>query len=258
MAAVESSRSDTGGRGQPSTSHTGNGAPELLAEELGVIARRLQHVDEPAAMLSEIVAAAVALVPGVDAGSISVVTGRRHVGSQAPTSDLAVDVDALQEETGQGPCLDAAYVHQTVRVDDMSREDRWPLFAQRATEVGAVSMLSIQLYVEGDNLGALNLYGRAPYAFTDESEDIGLLFAAHAAVAYAGVRKTAQLTNGLASRDIIGQAKGILMERYHITAERAFLILTRISQDSNRKLHDVASGIASTGAVPQPPTSQRR
>jgi len=119
-------------------------------------------------------------------------------------------------------------------------------------------MLSIQLYVEGDDLGALNLYGRAPHAFTDESEDIGLLFAAHAAVAYAGARKSGQLTNALASRDVIGQAKGILMERYAITADRAFLILTRISQDSNRKLFDVASTIVSTRAIPQPPAPRRR
>lgn len=250
--------SDTGGRGQPSTSHAGGASSKSLAEELGVIARRLQNVGDTASMLSEIVAAAVAVVPGADEGSISVVTARRQVGSEAPTSDLAVDVDALQEETGQGPCLDAAYVHQTVRVDDMSHEGRWPLFAQRATAVGAVSMLSIQLYVEGDDLGALNLYGRTPYAFTDESEDIGLLFAAHAAVAYVGVVKSAQLANGLASRDIIGQSKGILMERYDITAERAFLILTRISQDSNRKLYEVASDIVSARTIPQPPAPRHR
>jgi transcriptional regulator with GAF, ATPase, and Fis domain len=209
-------------------------------------------------MLAEIITAAVAMVPGADEGSVSVVTGRRHISSQAPTGDLPVQVDALQEETQQGPCLDSAYEHQTVRVTDMATEDRWPQFARRANEAGAASMLSLQLYVEGDNLGALNLYSRTPNAFDDESEQIGLLFASHAAVAYAGVRKEAQLAKAIASRDLIGQAKGILMERYKISPERAFLLLTRISQDSNQKLHDIAAQLVRQRTVPGiPPPAPR-
>jgi hypothetical protein len=208
-------------------------------------------------MLAEIIAAAVAMVPGVDEGSISVVTGRRNIGSQAPTGDLPMQVDALQEETQQGPCLDAAYKQLTVRVADMASETRWPEFARRASQAGAASMLSLQLYVEGDNLGALNLYSRTPNAFDDESEQVGLLFASHAAVAYAGVRKEAQLARAVDSRDLIGQAKGILMERYKISPERAFLVLTRASQNSNRKLHDIATELVRHGTVPgipAPPT----
>lgn len=83
----------------------------------------------------------------------------------------------------QGPCLDAAYEQHTVRVTNMATEDRWPLFAQRASDAGAASMLSLQLFVESDNLGALYLHARTPDAFTDESEQVGLLFAAHAVVA---------------------------------------------------------------------------
>ena len=211
-------------------------------------------------MLTAIVAVAVA-IPGVEEGSISVVFGRRRVTSQAPTGKLPAQVDAIQEETQQGPCLDAAYQHQTVRVDDLATEDRWPLFAQRASAAGAASMLSLQLYVEGDNLGALNLYARTANAFTDESEQVGLLFAAHAAIAYAGVRKETQLAQALVSRDLIGQAKGILMERYKISGERAFLVLTRVSQSSNRKLHDVADELVRrgtiTGAAAPPPGPRR-
>ena len=243
-------RSGTGGKGQPSTANTGTADPNQLAESFGDLARSLEEHDDPDLMLAEIIAAAVAMIPGVDAGSVSVVTGRRHIGSQAPTGDLPVQVDALQEETQQGPCLDSAYVHQTVRVTDMATEDRWPQFARRASEAGAASMLSLQLYVEGDNLGALNLYSRTPNAFDDESEQVGLLFASHAAVAFAGVRKEAQLAKALGSRDLIGQAKGILMERYKISPERAFLVLARVSQDSNRKLHDIATELVRHGTVP--------
>jgi hypothetical protein len=81
----------------------------------------------------------------------------------------------------------------------------------------------LQLYVEDDNLSALNLYARTADAFTDESEQVGLLFAA---IAYAALRKETQLAEALVSRDLIGQAKGILMERYKISGERAFLVLT--------------------------------
>lgn len=197
-------------------------------------------------------AAAVALVPGTDEGSISVISGRTRVMSQAPTSDLPRLVDAVQEEVGQGPCLDAAYDHHTVRIADMTTEQRWPLFAARAAELGAGSMLALQLYVEGDDLGAINLFARTPGSFTDESEQVGLLVAAHAAIAYVGVRNGAHLAAALTNRDLIGQAKGILMERYHISSDRAFLLLTRVSQNSNRKLHQVATELVDTGTVTGP------
>ena len=233
----------------------------MLAEELSALARELEDHDDPDAMLAAIVAAAGAMIPGAEEGSISVVLGRRRVHSQAPTGDLPRQVDAIQEEVQQGPCLDAIYQQQTVRVTDLAAEDRWPLFASRAAATGAAGMLSLQLYVEGDNLGALNLYARRPGAFTDESEQIGLLVAAHAAIAYAGTRKEGHLRDALNSRDLIGQAKGILMERYQITADRAFLLLTRVSQNSNRKLHDVAAELAESGTIagpigrpPPPPT----
>jgi GAF domain-containing protein len=243
-------RSGTGGKGQPSTANTGTADLNQLAEDFSGLARSLEEHDDPEVMLAEIIAAAVAMVPGVDEGSVSVVIGRRNIGSHAPTGDLPAQVDALQEETQQGPCLDSAYEQLTVRVDDMSSETRWPEFARRASEARAASMLSLQLYVEGDNLGALNLYSRRPNAFDDESEQVGLLFASHAAVAFAGVRKEAQLAKALGSRDLIGQAKGILIERYKISPERAFLLLARVSQDSNRKLHEIATELVRHGTVP--------
>jgi hypothetical protein len=107
-------------------------------------------------------------------------------------------------------------------------------------------MLSFQLWVEGDNLGALNLYAREPHSFTEESEQVGLLFVSHAAVAMVGAQKQDQLTEGLATRDLIGQAKGILMERYGINADRAFALLVRASQNRNVKLRDLAVELTTT------------
>jgi hypothetical protein len=257
---VTQDRVDTGGQGQHSTSDTGTAAVDEIAETLATLARELEEHDELDTVLAAIVAAAVAIIPGTEEGSISVVLGRRHITSEAPTSDFPRQVDAIQEEVHQGPCLDAAYQHQTVRITDMTTEQRWPLFAARAAELGAGSMLALQLYVEGDDLGALNLFSRTAGAFTDESEQVGLLVAAHAAVAYVGARKETHAARALIHRDLIGQAKGMLMERYQITSDRAFLLLTRISQNSNRKLHQVAAELAETGNITGalPPTPRRQ
>ncbi len=239
-----------GTRGEPAAQDTRSTAGEdELAISLGELARALERVDDPEETLVAVVQAAVDLIPGVEEGSISVVIGRKEVSSTAPSGDLPRLVDAVQVETGEGPCLDAAYEQQTVRVDDMSTETRWPQFAPAALKAGAGSMLSFQLYVEGDNLGALNLYAREPGAFDDESEHVGVLFAAHAAVAYASAQKQQQLLQAVTSRQIIGQAQGILMERYEMSDDRAFSVLVRVSQNTNRKLRDVADELVRTGEL---------
>ncbi len=248
------------GQGEPSVQDAGAFAGrDVLAVELGEVARNLQKETDPTGILQKIVGAALRLIPGVEEGSISAVQGRRHVISRAPSSDTAARIDALQNETGEGPCLDAIYEEQTVRVPDMGAELRWPQFSALAADAGAGSMLCFQLYVEGDNLGALNLYSTRVNAFTDESEHVGLLVAAHAAVGYAEAVKAEQLQAALRSRDLIGQAKGILMERYKITADQAFGILDHASSRSNTKLHDVAERLVATGEVPvlKEPSSPR-
>jgi GAF domain-containing protein len=159
-------------------------------------------------------------------------------------------VDSLQERLEQGPCMDAVWNQRIVRVDDVGADDRWPEFAMQAAGLGARSMMCFQLFVEGAQLGALNMYSHTRGAFDDESQDIGLLFASHAAVALAGAEHEANLRTGMNNRDVIGQAKGILMERHHLTADQAFGVLARVSQEMNRKLVDVARELTDTGAVP--------
>lgn len=238
-------------QGQPSAEDTGSRAGHhRLAVRLSELARELQHEVDTSAMLAYMVSAAVEMIPGVEEGSISVVTSRRFVNSLHATGALPVRVDALQNETGQGPCLDAAFEHQTVRVNDLRTAKRWPAFAARAAETGALSMLAFQLYVDGDNLGALNLFSTKPDAFDDESEHVGLLFAAHAAIAMADAQRQDQLRESVETRDLIGVAKGILVERFKITPERAFLVLARLSQDTNTKLREVAAELVRSGLLP--------
>lgn len=235
-------------RGVPSPEDSGGSVgDDALAVQFSALARELQAQPDPQRLLEDVVQAAVRLIPGCDEGSISVVLGRRTVTSEAASGELPRTIDALQAETGQGPCMDAAYKQVTVRVADMTTETRWPLFASRAAEAGAVGMLSIQLYVEGDDIGALNLYSHKAGAFTDESEHIGLLFAAHAATAYMGARDRSGLMATVTTRNLIGQAQGILMERYRVTADQAFALLSKASQDNNFKLRDMADRLVNTG-----------
>lgn len=248
------------GRGQPSSIGTGPARADSLAAALGRLARDLDQHDDPETLLDAIVQGAVALVPGATEGSIGLLAGR-HIRLHAPIGDLPSLVDNLQLDVQEGPCLDSIRDQRTVRTGDLTAEDRWPRFAPRASVLGAASILSLLLSARGETLGALNLFSRRPNAFTDESELVGQLYAGHAAIAFAGLRKQAQLNESVRSRDLIGQAKGILMERYTIDGERAFQILIRVSQNTNRKLHDIAEELVRTrtlaGRQGLPPPDRR-
>ena len=161
-------------------------------------------------------------------------------------------MDQAQYETGQGPCLDSLYEQQTLRLSDISSDCRWADFYARATQLGVRSMLAIQLSVEGDNLGALNLHSREPDAFSDESEQVALMFAGHAAVAFAGAQAQEHMEAAVSRRDVIGQAKGILIERYKISGQEAFRLLVVASQSTNIKLYDVADYLVNSGELASP------
>ena len=215
------------------------------------VARHLQeeHGDIEAT-LQAITASAVATLTGATDCGISLVRGRREVQPRAWTSDLPRDLDTLQGRLGQGPCIDAIWDERVVRVPDVATETRWPEFTARAASAGAGSMLCLQLFVEGDQLGAMNVYAEQPGALDDEALELAQLLASHAAIALAGAQHEDNLRAGLTHRDAIGQAKGILMERYRITSGQAFELLVRSSSVTNRKLHDVADELASTGLLP--------
>ena len=241
-------------RGEPSGAFTGQGSGfNELAEKLGELSRTLQAQDDVDGTLDAIVLTATDTVPGAEHASISVVLRRREVQTRAATGDLPRAVDKAQYATGQGPCLTSLYDNHTVRLGDVETDPRWPDFAAEARKVGLRSMLAIQLYVAGTDLGALNLHSTRPDAFGDESEQVGLLFAAHAAIAFAGVQKLEHLRSAVSSRDLIGQAKGILMERYTLGAHEAFRLLVVASQKTNVRLVDVAEYLTRTGQLASRP-----
>jgi GAF domain-containing protein len=234
--------------GQPSAQDTGTTvAFDALARRLAEAARSLQRQTSPQQVMDGVVNLAREMVPGADEATITMVRKDRHCYSAAATSALASDFDVLQDETGEGPCLDVIWHQQTVRVNDLASDPRWPVLGPRAAERGVRSMLCLQLFVHRDTLGALDLLGRATSAFTDESEHVGLLLASHAAIAAADAHHLENVNSALVNRDVIGQAKGILMERFKITSDQAFAVLAKVSQDTNRKVSAVAEDLARTG-----------
>lgn len=238
-----------GNHGHPSVQNSGTAVDNDLAEQLSRLARQMQSQGDSHEVMARIVQTAIALVPGTQEGSISMVHQRRRVTSEAPSGELPRLMDQFQEETGQGPCLDSVYEQETVRVVDLATEPRWPDLAARAGEVGIHGVLCFQLFVHGQDLGALNLLSREVDAFGDESEHVGLLLASHAAIAVADALRIEGVTRALGNRDVIGQAKGILMERFKVTPGRAFELLTQVSQDTNRKLVDVAEELTASGEL---------
>jgi GAF domain-containing protein len=136
--------------------------------------------------------------------------------------------------------VQAVVEHRSYRIDDMSTDTRWPRFAAAAHAHGVRSMLGYRLFTSGRTLGALDLYSSKLNAFNAESEVVGELFAAHAAIALIGSTQQAEWKTALNSRDTIGMAKGILMHRERLTEELAFTLLVSASQKANIKIHDLA------------------
>ncbi len=230
-------------------------AARALGAAMGELARTLQHEHASEhATLDAVTAAVVEAVPGAEHASISLVVRGKTVESRAATDPLAERIDARQTELGQGPCLDAVWEQESVHIPDMAAESRWPRFTAAAVEAGIGAMLCFQLFVADAKLGALNLYASRAGAFDAEARFTGLMFATHAAVAITGARQEETLSAALAHRDVIGQAKGIVMERFHLDAPRAFALLTRLSQTENIKLRDIATqlvaDIADSPAAP--------
>lgn len=210
-----------------------------LAQILGNLAVELQSHTDAESTLREVVASSVQTVPGARWAGISFIEGGR-VDSRAPTDRIVAELDALQSELDEGPCLTALREHHTVRIDDMAADERWPRFAEAAVERGVRSLMSFRLFVQGETLGALNLYGAESHAFDDDSAFVGEVLAQHASVALAGVAAEAQFRRAIDSRDIIGQAKGLLMQRNNVDGLHAFRMLTKASQETQMKLVDVA------------------
>jgi hypothetical protein len=229
----------------------GPGGLRRFAASLRDLASR-QAVDETLQLAVDL---AAELIPGCDFADIMFI---RPGGVTTPvsTDPLAVALDELQAATDQGPCVMAARDQTRVLSHDLATDERWPDFAPRAVEMGVASALSFQLFLlrnDGDRLGALNLYGTHAHAFDEDAAALGEVFAVHCAAVLASSIAKEGANAALESRDVIGQAKGILMAQHRVDAVEAFTMLREASQERNIKLRQLAQQVADTGALPPAP-----
>ncbi|WP_197373078.1 ANTAR domain-containing protein [Mycolicibacterium baixiangningiae] len=217
-----------------------------LAMRMAELARTLALPRDLEKILSGVTAAAKDLIPGVDAAGILLVGRGGTFESVAQVTDLPHQLDELQMTYQEGPCIEAALDDVVVRTDDFREETRWPKYAPACVEIGVLSGLSFKLYTAERTAGALNLFGLRPNVWDGDAETTGAVLAAHAAAALLAHREGEQLKSALSTRDRIGQAKGIIMERYKVDDVQAFEMMRQLSQDSNKKLTEIAQQVIDT------------
>ncbi|HEY6854934.1 MAG: GAF and ANTAR domain-containing protein [Mycobacterium sp.] len=217
-----------------------------LAVRMAELARAMAAPRTLEEILDDVTAAAVQLVPGADAAGVLLVKRGGDFESLGETDGLVAQLDKLQVEFGEGPCAEAALEETVVRSDDLRGESRWPRYAPAAVELGVLSGLSFKLYTAERTAGALSLFGFQPGVWDTDAETTGAVLAAHAAAAILATRHGEQMQTALSTRDRIGQAKGIIMERYGVDDVRAFEMLRVISRESHTKLADVAQRVIDT------------
>ena len=178
----------------------------------------------------------------------------KKIESVAATDPVVAGLDELQTRLGEGPDIALVSDRIGVIVSDTATDTRWPEWSRRAAESGIRSMLGTRLYTPERTVGTLNLYDPAPDHFDVDDQAVAHVMARHAAAALVRARTTQNLWHAIDARKRIGQAQGILMERFDLTADQAFAVLLRYSQDNNVKLRVVADQLVETRQLPEPVT----
>lgn len=235
--------------------------PGELASELARAAAEFGSQEDVTAIALAACRAAQRLVPGAEEASLSLLLRQGRIATVAATDDRCFAIDAYQEETGDGPCAEAAREDPVTHLQDTDTDPEWPEFSRWARARGVGSMMAIQLSlleleedekVQADpstrGVGALNLYASVPRAFSAEAEEIAQLLGVHITLALRGRQRVTQLREALASRDLIGRAKGILIARLGIDDEAAFELLRQRSRDTNTRLVELARSVVESAA----------
>ncbi|MFD6286134.1 GAF and ANTAR domain-containing protein [Streptomyces sp. NPDC060205] len=224
---------------------------EQFAIAVAEMARDLLAQDSAQGTLDRVAEHAKVLIDGCDeAGILTVRQGEVH--ALAATSDVVRRSDRMQQDLQEGPCFDAVTDREQIYAIEDLREPnkKWPRFAPELRKLGMGSMMGFLLFTEDDNLGALNVYSHKPDAFDETARRAGWILASHAAVAFSAARTHQQLSHAMETRHEIGEAMGILMERYGLSEDSAFKVLRKTSQDRNVKLREIARQICRTGEKP--------
>ena len=195
-------------------------------------------------VIAELAEHAAAEVPGAQYAGVTITRNHKTIDTPAATHPYPILLDEIQQRHREGPCLESAWDEKTIHVPDLENEHRWPNYRRDALDETPIrSIMAFQLFVADHTMGALNVYGERPGAFDEESKALGLIFAAHTSVTWNAARRDEQLRKALASRDTIGQAKGMIMERYRVNAVQAFEMLRKLSQDANIPVTQIATDL---------------
>jgi GAF domain-containing protein len=195
-------------------------------------------------VIAELAEHAAVEIPGAQYAGVTVTRNAKHIDTPAATHKWPILLDEIQQRHREGPCLTAAWEEKTIHVADLATDERFPLYARDVLEQTPIrSVMAFQLFIAGETMGALNVYAELSNAFGPETRELGLIFAAHSSVAWNAARRDEQFKKALASRDVIGTAKGMIMERYGVDPIQAFDLLRRLSQDSNMPLIQIATDL---------------
>lgn len=207
-------------------------------------ARTINRPHTVAETLEAIAQTARVSVPGFDHVGISLVHRDGTIETMAATDDLVWALDSVQYELGEGPCVTSMREEPVVVVDHVRHSQRWPRYVPRAVKHGLKAQMAMRLYVDDNGtMGGLNFYSTEREEVSEQAPQVAEVFAAHAAVTLGRVRELDQLQEAVRSRQQIGQAVGVLMERYQLDEAAAFNFLVRVSNQNNLKLRDVAAGV---------------
>jgi GAF domain-containing protein len=222
--------------------------PTVFAQSIAAAARSLNQkrsVDETLQTIAEVTRNSV---PGFDQVGISTLEKNGRVATRAYLGDLVPRLDEIQYGGGEGPCVDTLRGEEIVVAPNLQAQTRWPNYVPEAVGLGVRSQLAIRLHLgDGSTLGGVNLYSTTSADVSPNAQALATLFAAHSAIALGHVQERTQLSEALQSRKIIGQAIGILMERYDMNEDRAFAFLVRASSHGNIKVRDVAQQLVDEG-----------
>jgi GAF domain-containing protein len=236
----------------------GPSAVPTAAQDGGAdLARMALSVHEKATVPNTVERVLTFALAAVDCSHAAVVFVRpgRRLEVVASTDPAVDDLITTQMHSGTGPVL--AMVKKgldSVLVPDSREEDRWPEWASTTVAVGVRSMIGVRLGTSDRTIGTLNLYDSRPHHFSVADVEVAHVLARHAAIALDRAADSENFARALDSRKLIGQAQGILMERFDLDDARAFEVLRRYSQDNNIKLRDVAQIVVDTRRLPDPPS----
>ncbi|UMB70649.1 GAF and ANTAR domain-containing protein [Mycobacterium paraterrae] len=220
-------------------------SPASLDLEMSEFVCRLYQQERLSAkdVLAELTAGVVRFLPPAEHASVTV-SARGEVATESATGAIPAALNEIQAQCGAGPCLSAATHEDVVRIDDVEHDQRWPDYSRAVTDRTPVrSVLSIALGGDSKRRYALNVYAEKPNAFDVGMTESALRYASYVSIAWTLARRDEQFHEALKSRDIIGQAKGMIMERFEVDATQAFHLLKRLSQSSNTPLARIAAEV---------------